>query len=144
MPPDLKGLPSTELQNQIAQILNRSVEEIDETIQSLSDQIEQCENPQPVLSFLYQIASDLKVELEAIRPTEIRRQSIYEEKSSLFQSPRKSLFKSPAKKLERIEISEDTIARIHAAIEKDKNLQYIVESKQVVSFERLVSCVGVL
>ena len=115
--------------------MNQSIEEIHATKNTLSEQIKNSSEPQPILSFLHEIALDLITELECIRPAEKRRQSMYEEK---LQRPVK---KPHVKSVDHITVSEDTVKRILLAIEKDKNLSYLVQSKQVIGFDRLASCV---
>lgn len=129
------------MQTQIYSILSRSLEEIKETIQSLQEQEQQCnEESKPVVTFLLQISLDLVKELESIRPEENRRQSITGDKK--VETPRKSVLRSPIKKrVETFDVSEDTMKKIHMAIERDKNLSYQIEAKQTVSFDHMVSCV---
>lgn len=132
------------MQTQIYSILSRSSEEIKETIQSLQEQEKQCtEESKPIVTFLLQISLDLIKELESIRPVDNRRQAIIEDKK--LETPRKSIMRSPIKKrVETFDVSEDTMKKIHMAIEKDKNLSYQIEAKQAVSFDHLVSCVCIM
>lgn len=118
-----------------------------ETVTDLQEQLKKAgEDQQPILSFLLQISFDLIAELESIRPAEKRRQSIMEEK--LKETPRKSFIpslKSPIKKKAvNLEVSDDTVKKVHLAIEKDKNLQYLVDTKQVVYFDRIATCVQIV
>ena len=67
------------------------------------------------------------------------------EKTIVLHTPRKSLYQhvtSPKKTVvTRMDVSEDTIKKIHQAIEKDKNLSYQINSKQVIYFDRIATCV---
>ena len=126
----MQDVPVAELEEQITAILCQSIEEVYKTRDTLSEQIAQSVEPQPLLSFLHEIALDLITELECIRPAEKRRQSMHEDQ-----------FTSPLKRREPIHVSEDTIKKVLLAIEKDSTLSSLVQSNQVVGLDRFARCV---
>ena len=143
-------LPSAEICTQIKTYLSQSLNEIRESRDSLQDQLITTKDEQKknTLEFLLKITEDIATELETIRdtPTRSRRMTIGDTSlSSPLKSPQKSLpmdLVSPSKTLsQRPTVSEDTINRVKAAIEKDHGLSYLVSTKQIVSFDKLASCV---
>lgn len=94
------------------------------------------------LIYLVQIANDMINEFETTKKGDILNSP---EKTVVLHTPRKSLYQhvtSPKKTVvTRMDVSEDTIKKIHQAIEKDKNLSYQINSKQVIYFDRIATCV---
>lgn len=149
IPPDL---PAAEIRTQIKTFLSQSLNEIRESHESLQEQLNATTDEQKknMLEFLLKITEDLITELETIKETPTRNRRVTIGDTSLtspLKSPQKSLpadLVSPSKGLSRRPmVSEDTVNRVKAAIEKDHGLSYLVSTKQIVSFDKLASCVWI-
>ena len=111
--------------------------------ESMEEQMKKAEaTARETLVYLVQIATDMINELETTKKVETIKSP---EKTSVTHTPRKSLFQhvsSPDKTVvTRMDVSEDTIKKIHQAIDKDKNLSYQINAKQIVYFDRIATCV---
>lgn len=146
IPKGLEAIPESEIQTHVKSLLSQTVQEIKETQESLNDQLMTADpSRRELIDFLLVVTNDIIAELETIRPAENRRMSLREESMRTpVKSPRHgvSVAVSSNKPVSSSkEDKSDASQQVLQAIEKNPTLSYEVRAKQIILFDRVVSCV---
>ena len=145
IPKGLEAIPESEIQTHVKSLLSQTVQEIKETQESLNDQLMTADpSRRELIDFLLVVTNDIIAELETIRPAENRRMSLREESMRTpVKSPRRAVSMAVGKKpvSSSKEDRSDASQQVLQAIEKNPTLSYEVRAKQIILFDRVVSCV---
>ena len=145
IPKGLEAIPESEIQTHVKSLLSQTVQEIKETQESLNDQLMTADpSRRELIDFLLVVTNDVIAELETIRPAENRRMSLREES---LRTPVKSARPGTPVAVSSKPVSSgkenktEASQQVMQAIEKDLTLSYQVRAKQIVLFDRVVTCV---
>lgn len=146
IPKGLEAIPESEIQTHVKSLLSQTVQEIKETQESLNDQLMTADpSRRELIDFLLVVTNDIIAELETIRPAENRRMSLREESMRTpVKSPRHGVsvaVSSNEPVSSSKEDKSDASQQVLQAIEKNPTLSYEVRAKQIILFDRVVSCV---